>query len=168
LNHAKKAANAIIATTSAAIRVSGTVTPRISAVFEPHGEDVDAEPAGDLGLHDDVDADRHDRRGHDRRTGGGPDQEALDGQGDRHCRERANEQRDRERHAAVSSPGGHVDPDHDQAGVCEVHDLGGLEHHDEAERKERVHRAEREPADEQLEERVHGRIPSDWSAAWPR
>ena len=67
----------------------------------------------------------------------------------------AEQQRDGERHARRRGRGRHVDADHHQARVGEVHDLGRLEHDDEAEREQRVHATEREPADEELEERVH-------------
>jgi hypothetical protein len=128
--------------------------PRIA-----HGQDVDAEASGDLGLEHHVDADRHDGDRDDRAPYDGSDERPLDHECEEHGQGDAEEHRDRERLPGRAEAGRAVGAHHEQPRVGEVDDLRRLEHDDEPEGEQGVDRTERHPAEQQLQELLHHRTP---------
>jgi hypothetical protein len=128
--------------------------PRIA-----HGQDVDAEAPGDLGLQHHVNADGHDGNRDDRAPHDGPHERPLDDEREDHGQGDAEEHRHQERAPGRTEAGRGVGAHHEQPRVREVDDLRRLEHDHEAEGEQGVDRAERHAAEQQLQELLHHRTP---------
>ena len=158
LKTAKKPAMSTAATPMAMSRFSVMPTspnrthlaaPRVADV-----EDVGADPAGQLGDQQDVDADGEDRQADDRRAAQPVDEHPLDEQ--RRARRWPGCPANGRPEAQLGGePGDRVGAEQQQRAVHEAHDLAGLEDDREAERDEHVDGAEGQAVEQQGQELGH-------------
>ena len=136
---------------------------RVTAPRLPHVEDVGADPPGELGQQDDVDADGQDRQADHRRPAEPTDQDPLGEQRGHGGADDAQEQGGPEAQGPVVA-GDQEGAEQDQRPVHEADDLAGLEDDHEPEGDQGVDRPEADPVDEQGQELVHEGV-SSWVAA---